>query len=96
MKRMIEYTRMLGGRIRRFGGWNVKCGGVFVIVAFMALAAQKACAVEPDIVLADFEGPDYKGWQSTGDAFGIGPAQEHAAAKAGDWFSGAWIGEYLS
>ena len=28
----------------------------------------------PDIVLADFEGPDYGGWKATGKAFGAAPA----------------------
>ena len=28
-----------------------------------------------DIVIADFEGPDYGDWKTTGDAFGAGPAK---------------------
>src|SRR3954452_20516262 len=28
-----------------------------------------------DIVVADFEGADYGGWKSTGEAFGPGPAR---------------------
>jgi hypothetical protein len=31
-------------------------------------------AAEPDIVFADFEGPDYGGWKAEGRAFGSGPA----------------------
>ncbi|HPO11941.1 MAG TPA: glycoside hydrolase family 32 protein [Candidatus Hydrogenedentes bacterium] len=34
-----------------------------------------ACSAAPDIVIADFEGPDYSGWTATGDAFGQGPAK---------------------
>jgi sucrose-6-phosphate hydrolase SacC (GH32 family) len=30
-------------------------------------------------VIADFEGKDYGGWKTTGDAFGLGPAQGHLA-----------------
>ena len=33
-----------------------------------------ARAVEPDIVIADFEGKDFGAWKSEGDAFGPGPA----------------------
>ncbi len=29
----------------------------------------------PDVVVADFEGDDYHGWTTTGDAFGKGPAR---------------------
>jgi fructan beta-fructosidase len=32
-------------------------------------------AADPDIVLADFEGPDYGNWKTTGEAFGTGPAR---------------------
>ena len=31
-------------------------------------------AAEPDILVADFEGPDYGDWKATGEAFGPGPA----------------------
>jgi hypothetical protein len=33
-----------------------------------------AGAAEPDIVFADFEGPDYGAWKAEGQAFGSGPA----------------------
>lgn len=32
-------------------------------------------AERPDVVIADFEGPDYGGWTATGEAFGSGPAR---------------------
>ena len=49
-----------------------------VAVLLMALSitfpAARLSAAE-DLVLADFEGPDYGSWTTTGDAFGKGPAQ---------------------
>ncbi|MBK9138795.1 MAG: glycoside hydrolase family 32 protein [Verrucomicrobia bacterium] len=36
--------------------------------------AVAAAESRPDIVLADFEGPDYGDWRVTGEAFGNGPA----------------------
>jgi hypothetical protein len=45
------------------------------LFAAVALAASQTRAAEPDVVLADFEGSDYAGWQATGEAFGAGPAQ---------------------
>jgi len=33
------------------------------------------CGAVPDIVITDFEAPDYGGWTTTGDAFGQGPAK---------------------
>lgn len=41
----------------------------------LALALSLARAVEPDVVIADFEGPTYGDWTATGEAFGPGPAQ---------------------
>jgi fructan beta-fructosidase len=38
------------------------------------IAGQPAETVRKEIVLADFEGKDYAGWQVTGEAFGRGPA----------------------
>ena len=42
---------------------------------FAALLAPLAAlhAADP-ILIADFEGPDYGGWTTTGTAFGAGPA----------------------
>ncbi len=40
---------------------------------FSGLALLLAADAAEDRVLADFEGPDYAGWQVTGDAFGSGP-----------------------
>ena len=34
----------------------------------------RTASTEPDLLLADFEGPDYGDWQVTGEAFGSGPA----------------------
>ncbi len=45
--------------------------GVLVWLALVALAS----AAEPDVIVADFEGPDYGAWQATGEAFGSGPAR---------------------
>ena len=46
------------------------------IVACAAIFAASAPALAADdIVIADFEGADYGGWTSTGDAFGSGPAR---------------------
>lgn len=30
---------------------------------------------EPDLLICDFEGSDYAGWEATGDAFGNTPAR---------------------
>ncbi len=50
-------------RLRR-----VHAASVLILVAAIAPAAD-------DIVISDFEGPDYGGWKSIGDAFGPGPAK---------------------
>ncbi len=42
---------------------------------FFLLATGFIRADEPDILIADFEGPDYGAWKVTGEAFGNGPAQ---------------------
>jgi len=41
----------------------------------VVLGASAACAQRADIVIADFEGPDYGGWRVEGTAFGSGPAR---------------------
>ena len=45
---------------------SVICGFVGVFVG---------CGLGPDIIIADFEGPDYGRWQVEGEAFGPGPAK---------------------
>ncbi len=47
---------------------------LFVCVA-VALAGAMGASASDDILIADFEGPDYGDWKVTGDAFGDGPAQ---------------------
>jgi fructan beta-fructosidase len=42
-----------------------------IAALFCSLAAQ---AAGPDIVVADFEQTDYRGWTATGEAFGTSPA----------------------
>ncbi|MHB1038095.1 MAG: glycoside hydrolase family 32 protein [Pirellulales bacterium] len=48
-------------------------------LALMLLAAvsfaDNVARGADDIVVADFEGPDYRGWKATGEAFGPGPAR---------------------
>ncbi len=48
-----------------------------LLSAAAALGTGTALSSEdrPDILIADFEGADYGGWASTGDAFGPGPAR---------------------
>ena len=43
-----------------------------VIAAFLTVASS--LAQQSDLLLADFEGPDYGQWKTTGEAFGPGPA----------------------
>ena len=38
-------------------------------------ALDVADEMTTDVSIADFEGTDYNGWQTTGDAFGVAPAQ---------------------
>jgi fructan beta-fructosidase len=73
LKEDNEAERPVAGRGRksrkvmhmRIGAW---------VVVFMLSAGQPAWTTRPEIVLADFEGKDYAGWQMTGEAFGRGPA----------------------
>ena len=44
-------------------------------LAALLLPALIAQAAEPDIVIADFEGPDYGAWKSSGGAMGTAPAR---------------------
>jgi fructan beta-fructosidase len=46
---------------------------VTLLFVVLAVVSPHANAVEP-IVIADFEGPDYGNWKTTGTAFGTGPA----------------------
>ena len=52
---------------------------VFASLGPMAECAETEAATSAsandDILIADFEGPDYGKWKATGDAFGDGPAQ---------------------
>lgn len=41
----------------------------------VAALLRPPAAPREEIVLADFEGRDYGAWQTTGEAFGVGPAQ---------------------
>src|SRR6059058_4069044 len=47
-------------------------GSLFVVVV---LLCRPLPAREPDVVFADFEGPTYGDWTTTGTAFGPGPAR---------------------
>jgi sucrose-6-phosphate hydrolase SacC (GH32 family) len=60
----------LGARIKSV------CSAAALAVA-LAMMTQVAALGQgrPDIVIADFEGPDYGAWTVTGTAFGPGPAQ---------------------
>ncbi len=44
------------------------------ILCAATLAAARSLAAD-DILIADFEGPDYGAWKTTGEAFGTGPAR---------------------
>ncbi|OHB66290.1 MAG: hypothetical protein A2V70_12450 [Planctomycetes bacterium RBG_13_63_9] len=41
----------------------------------IVLSLAPAAGAADDVLIADFEGPDYGGWTVTGEAFGPGPAQ---------------------
>lgn len=57
------------------GIWHLAFGiGAIASTMFAAANPSKAQA-RPDIVVADFEGTDYAGWNTTGQAFGSGPAR---------------------
>jgi sucrose-6-phosphate hydrolase SacC (GH32 family) len=45
------------------------------ILLFGAVLAAPSLRAADDILIADFEGPDYGQWKATGEAFGPGPAQ---------------------
>jgi fructan beta-fructosidase len=46
---------------------------IFVLALFGLITSARAD--RPDILVADFEGPDYGDWTVTGSAFGAGPAR---------------------
>jgi len=50
--------------------------GLVKALALTVLLLCMACALSaaPDLLVADFEGPDYGGWIAEGEAFGPGPA----------------------
>lgn len=45
------------------------------LVILLALATSPSAADRDDILIADFEGPDYGAWKVEGQAFGKGPAR---------------------
>src|ERR1035438_1738460 len=47
---------------------------ILMLLCAVVLAAPGLRAAD-DILIADFEGPDYGQWKTTGEAFGPGPAQ---------------------
>ena len=53
---------------------NVAMRGVVIAALALGLMAPHTRAAE-DILIADFEGPDYGAWKATGEAFGKGPAR---------------------
>ena len=55
---------MKGGRVLKFA----------MVCAAILFLASSIRAAQPDIVYADFEGPTYGDWTTTGTAFGQGPA----------------------
>ena len=54
----------------RLGGTLALVIAVFVF----AFASAHVARAADDIVIADFEGADYRAWKTSGDAFGSGPA----------------------
>ncbi|MDB5292517.1 MAG: sacC [Phycisphaerales bacterium] len=45
-----------------------------ILPAAIVLLCCVTLRAADDVLIADFEGPDYAGWTATGDAFGSGPA----------------------
>ncbi len=52
----------------------------FLTVA-LALTTAAAGRAADDLLIADFEGPDYGAWKATGEAFGSGPARGALAGQ---------------
>lgn len=48
---------------------------LFCLLTGLGLGGLSVQAADDDVLLADFEGPDYGAWQVEGQAFGPGPAQ---------------------
>ena len=48
---------------------------VLVLCGLLVSAASAGDAEQDDLLIADFEGPDYGAWKTTGEAFGTGPAR---------------------
>ena len=69
-----------------------------LIVALLLSAPVSLRSAEPDILIADFEGPTYGDWKATGDAFGAGPAtgtlpsQMRVSGFAGDRLVNSYYG----
>lgn len=57
--------------------WLTSCGRPAAILRLLALCAGTTLplAAAEDVLIADFEGPTYGEWKTTGDAFGAGPAR---------------------
>ena len=47
---------------------------LIAIPSMLAVSSQNAVATD-DVMIADFEGKDYAGWKTEGNAFGDGPAR---------------------
>src|SRR5262245_38840670 len=67
---------MTMGRINGMAVWGLCVPWVLWVPLVLANNHPRpAQAAEPDILIADFEGPDYGAWKTTGTAFGAGPAK---------------------
>src|SRR5438128_1080396 len=69
---------LLCQRIIREGSTSMNRFGTILILATALVPmawSQPEKPAEPDILIADFEGPDYGAWKTTGTAFGTGPAR---------------------
>src|SRR6476619_2422968 len=47
----------------------------FLPLLLVVVSLPAVARAADDVVVADFEAPDYAGWVATGDAFGTGPAR---------------------
>ena len=72
---------------------------LFPAATLMAFAASligipvaMPAAPRPDVLIADFEGPDYGDWKAEGEAFGTGPAR---GALPGQMSVGGYLGKGL-
>ena len=51
------------------------------VAALLALATATVAHAVDDVLIADFEGPDYGAWKVTGEALGSGPARGALAGQ---------------